>query len=466
MASGFYLGGMADGMRTGAKTSLEQQAETRTAEAAQRAEIDKQITATMTHINEIFKAQTAAGQAPNPNNPAIKSLLDSVAPLAAKIGRDPQQLALTVGAMAQRPPLEDADSKKKIVTTSGGLGEPDRLHVFDERKGTLTPIDPKTGQPTADAPAPAINPAIEGIPPSQAARANPAAQPTAPVQQDDAALPPNAKPISGPIDMRFGAMEPPTPVLNPNINEDAIAALSPGAQGLVKGVADGTVDPVKAFSARQGKDGKSERTKFLEKVKEYDPSFDMANFGARSATLKAFKSGVEARKLTALGTVVGHVHELYKDGEALDNWKSNTFGPATKTANTLRTMMKENEQSPIVRRFELSATAVANELENAFRGNTTAISGIQEWRRSINPAMASDEIAQSTQKLGGLLLARMSELKEQWDRGMGHNQDPSISLKIAATRQLLEKMTAGTLFSDKTVKGSPANAAADPLGLR
>ncbi len=100
--------------------------------------------------------------------------------------------------------------------------------------------------------------------------------------------------------------------------------------------------------------------------------------------------------------------------------------------------------------------AVASELETAFRQNNTAISGIMEWKKGMSPAMSPDEVKASTQKLGSLLLGRMSELKEQWDRGMGHAQDPSIALKLAKTRELLEKMAGGTLVSDRTIPGTPA----------
>lgn len=236
--------------------------------------------------------------------------------------------------------------------------------------------------------------------------------------------------------------------MNHNVNHDALDKHSPEVQGIIKGVADGTIDPTK-FSKRIGKDGKSEYTNFLGAVKEYDPSFDMANYSARASTLKAFKSGVEARKVSALGTVVGHVTELATEAKNLDNWKSDTFGVGTQAANKMRLWMQENKQSPVVTRFDIAATAVSNELETAFRGNTTAISGIQEWRKAINPAMGSDQLADSTKTLGKLLLARMSELKEQWDRGMGHNQDPTIAIKLVKTRELLEKMSAGTLLTDK-----------------
>lgn len=462
-SGGGFFGGFASGLKDARenaiateKQALEQKKQAAVEQNKILADTDQQIAATMGHIGDVFKAAAAQGTDPKTiiKNPAITSLLASAQNLAQRIGRDPNTLAQQVAVMAMRPPLEDADSKKTVVTTAGGFGSPDRIHVFDTKKGTLTPIDPVTGQPATPAPStqPALSPE-ETITPRQAQVANPA------VVQDERSIPPSAKPVEG-IGSRFGELVPPSksPTPNTNLNPDSISHLSPNAQKLIEGVADGTIDPAKAFSLRKGKDGESERRQVLELVKAYDPSFDMANAPARAATLRAFKSGVEARKISALGTVVGHVNELYKDGIALDNWKSNTFGVGTKAINAARTFIKENEQSPLIRRFDLSANAVSNELETAFRGNTTAISGIQEWRKSINPAMASDEITASTQKLGSLLLARMGELKEQWDRGMGHNQDSSITFKLEATRQLLEKMQAGTLFSDRTVPGGQTDS--------
>ena len=75
--------------------------------------------------------------------------------------------------------------------------------------------------------------------------------------------------------------------------------------------------------------------------------------------------------------------------------------------------------------------------------------------------MSSDQIEESTKGLGKLLLARMSELKEQWDRGMGHNQDPTIGIKLAKTRELLEQMSAGTLLTDKKFNAPPPSKVQD-----
>lgn len=474
LGGGGFFGGLASGISDAQTQALADQKQRQVEMVDARDNAIKQIDSTIQHIAVMAKAAGDAGNDPQKILAAAGPLIASAQGLAKAAGIDPEMITQRATIAAMRPVAEDADSKKKLVTTSGGLGEPDRMHVFDERKGTITPIDPKTGQPMAapaapQAPGQPILGPSDVIPPGQAQRVNaPTPQPIAPVAAaapvEDASLPPNAQLTQGPIESRFAEPTAVAPV-NHNVNNDAIEKYSPKAQALIKGVADGTIDPSKAFSKKMGKDGESELTKFLGAVKEYDPSFDTANAPARAATLKAFKSGVEARKLSALGTVVGHITELKKDGEALDNWKSDTFGPMTKTANQLRTWVQENKQSPIIRRFDLSATAVSNELENAFRGNTTAISGIQEWRKSINPTMSSDEIAESSKKLGSLLLARMSELKEQWDRGMGHNQDATIAIKLVKTRELLEKMSAGTLLSDREVNKPNVQPLKDKYGL-
>lgn len=446
---GGFFGGLAGGISDAQTQMLAQQKQKALEQNQVKTDATTQITATIGHIRDVIKANADAGNDPSKVVPSIQGLMQSARNLAQLAGMDPSQVDATVQTLLARPAVE-TEGKKKIVTTSGGLGEPDRMHVFDESKGTLSPIDPKTGQPM-------LSPS-ETISPRQAAAANPPPAPVAaaatqpgapaPIPQQDSALPPGASPVQA-IESRFVTPPSDAAPINHNVNYDAIAHLPPGVQAKIKGVADGTID-IKNFSQRLGKNGQSPRDQVLEIVKQYDPSFDTASAPARAATLKAFKSGVEARKLSALGTVVGHIAELKKEGEALDNWKSDTFSSATKAANAIRLMIQEGKQTPAITRFDNSATAVSNELENAFRGNTTAISGIMEWRKTISAGMASDQIAESTKSLGKLLLARMSELKEQWDRGMGHNQDPSIAMKLLSTRGLLEKMSAGTLFSDRT----------------
>lgn len=465
------FGGMAEGLQARQENDRQDRL-VALAEEKQRALEDnntkaaavQRIDQTIQHIDNIFKSVAAAGKDPQAVIPLVKPLADSAKGFAAAAGIDPAMIDHTIGAFAARPPAED-DTAHSIVKVAGGIGEPEKVFRLEKKSGTLTPIDLATGQPAGQPPLAAS----DVISPVQAQRANPPGTPGVPapvsVQQPaqaapaaippEAALPPNAAPTES-ISSRFIEPAPPSPPENPNINLSAIGHLPDKTQQLIKGVADGTIDPIKAFSLRKGPDGMSERASMLQLVKAYDPSFDTANAPARAATLKAFKSGVEARKVSALGTVIGHVTELHKDGLALDNWKSDTWGPATKTFNSLRLWVESNKQSPLVRKFELDADAVSNELENAFRGNNTAISGIMEWRKSLSPAMSSDEIAATTQKLGSLLRARLSELNEQYDRGMGHNRDQTISMKLAATRDLLDKMSAGTLFSDRTIPGTPA----------
>lgn len=456
-SGGGFFGGLAGGLQKGQENILAQQTQQlaeqkqqASDQATQRQEAMQQINNLLGIAKDTFKAVTDGGHDPQKAYTQIQPLTAAAQKLAAGIGLPNDYVASAVQAMSARPALEDADSKKTIVTTAGGLGQPDRIHMFDTKKGTLTPIDPKTGQPI-------LSPA-ETITPRQAQVANP---------QDEATLPPGAQPVQltdSTFGNRFASMQQPGPQLNSNLNHDVIADLPPGVQEKIKGVADGTID-IKNFSQRLGKNGKAPRDEVLELVKQYDPSFDTANAPARAATLKAFKSGVEARKLTALGTVIGHVSELNENGLALDNWKSNTFGVGTQAANKMRLWAEENKQSPIITKFDNSVTAVSSELATAFRGNTTAVSDIQDWRKGMNASMSPDQIRASTQQLGKLLLARMSELKEQWDRGMGHNQDPSIATKLAATRNLLEKMSAGTLFSDRTAPTSKANVMKSKYGL-
>lgn len=445
--SGGFFGGAATGLGEAQAQALAQQKQDAIEANQAKTDAAKQIDATIQHIKEVSEAAAKEGKDPRVVLSAVQPLISSAQQLAEVAGIDPAIVTSRASAVTMAPPAQGEPVAPVAVKPGDSLVHPTTGKVVYQ----APPLHPETGAPMTVPGQPTLGPS-DVIPPAQAAAANPPS--VAPVE--DASLPPGAAPTQGPspFDSRFA--EPPAPqVLNHNVNYDVLEKYPPKVQALIKGLSDGTIDPSKAFSKRIGKEGESELTKFLGIVKEYDPSFDTANAPARAATLKAFKSGVEARKLSALGTVVGHVTELAKDGVALDNWKSETFGPLTQSANKMRLWMQENKQSPIVTRFDNAATAVANELENAFRGNNTAISGIMEWRKGINAGMASDQISESTKVLGKLLLARMGELKEQWDRGMGHNQDPTIAIKLVKTRELLEKMSAGTLLTDRAANAPP-----------
>ena len=176
----------------------------------------------------------------------------------------------------------------------------------------------------------------------------------------------------------------------------------------------------------------------MELLSRYDPGFTAQDYATKLATRRDFTAGPTAKNVTALNTVMQHMKEL--DGAAgdLNNWKSSSLGPFTANANAITNWYRQNEQDPRISRFDTAATAVSNELERAFRGDRTAISGIEEWRKSLHPAMSPEEWQAARGTLMKLVGGRLESVTDQYNRGMGSAKDPMMMLSPGAAQAYKE----------------------------
>ena len=121
MVSGFFSGGMAEGMQQRDKISLAEQSQAQDVGLRSRALdlqektlnraasqdsiklVDERISDTMTQVSTIIKESLAAGRDPATIMKAVGPLVESAKPLAAKVGRDPAALDAMVQAALSAP---------------------------------------------------------------------------------------------------------------------------------------------------------------------------------------------------------------------------------------------------------------------------------------------------------------------------------------------------------------------------
>src|SRR5262245_53746700 len=142
MASGFFLGGTAEGMSTAAKQALAERAQeqetglrSRGLDIQERAlarneqndfitRIDQRIADTMTQAGAIVKEGLAANRDPDSILKAVQPLVDSAKPLAARVGRDPAALDAQIRASLTSPgSLEAATATGKAEGTKKAVTE-------------------------------------------------------------------------------------------------------------------------------------------------------------------------------------------------------------------------------------------------------------------------------------------------------------------------------------------------------
>jgi len=273
------------------------------------------------------------------------------------------------------------------------------------------------------------------IPYEQAVRQNPLLQQQQPGTPAPSGPPGRARtiPVSWDVEPGLEYLAQPTADEIPKTaRPEVLQGIDQGLAARVRAVDEGRM-PLPTGAAQR----MPQNIALMELLSRYDPGFTAQDYASKLATRKDFTAGPTAKNITALNTVMQHVKEL--DGAAgdLNNWHSGWL-PTTGMLNKGTEMLREGQQDPRLSRFNTAANAVANELERAFRGNTTAISGIEEWRKGLNPSMSPEQWQASRGTLMKLLGGRLEAVTDQYNRGMGSAKDPMMMLSPGAAQAYKE----------------------------
>jgi hypothetical protein len=149
----------------------------------------------------------------------------------------------------------------------------------------------------------------------------------------------------------------------------------------------------------------------VQRVSQYDPTFDASNAGARVGVRKDFTSGVAARNVTAINTAIGHIGSLDELGDALKN-------KDTRVLNSLFNRIATETGNPNVNNFELARDAVAHELVRVFRSVGASQKEQEEFASRFKAAASPEQLKGAVKTSAELLQSRIDALDDQWKRGM------------------------------------------------
>lgn len=238
---------------------------------------------------------------------------------------------------------------------------------------------------------------------------------------------------------------------------DYLATIPADKRNTVKGMADGTI-PISPMLVRTP-GGQA----LLNAVSQYDPNFDAVNYQARAKTRQDFTSGKSAQTITAFNTVLGHMDNLDKAAEKLNN---SDYQVWNKVANAY----ESGRGDPRVQNFNAAKNAVTGELVKAFNGNHISDSQLKEWGSTIDSASSPEQLKAATRQLTELLGSKINALGEQYSNGMGKTVN-GISLLTPHAQEsynrILGKETttntdnSNSKFVDFNGKKVMANKAAD-----
>ena len=156
----------------------------------------------------------------------------------------------------------------------------------------------------------------------------------------------------------------------------------------------------------------------MERVNAKDPKFDATKYGARAAAARTFASGPEARNVTALNTVIGHLGTLDEAAQALNNKDLRAFNAV---ANRMATEMGD----PRIQNFDTARQAVAEETMRVFRQVGASEREAREWGDRISSAGSPAQLRGVIATLGELLDSRVKAIGQQYERTVNQGGNPA-----------------------------------------
>lgn len=232
-------------------------------------------------------------------------------------------------------------------------------------------------------------------------------------------------------------------VPDPASQEQFLSGLDPSMAALIKGIANYQLDIPKVTSLRGG-----ERARIAQIVSQYDPTFDMSQYGARAAMRKSITSGNYSNAINSANLVIQHLDTLKKSIAGLDN---SNFTPY----NTVANWMKSAGGDPAINKFNTARDAAASELAKVFKGTgSTSEEEIKAWKGNLDlngsPAQVKAAIDQSID----LLASRLDTIRTQYQSAMGKPTD--FNFLTPHSREVLKDLgvDASVLDTDGAIEGS------------
>jgi hypothetical protein len=190
-----------------------------------------------------------------------------------------------------------------------------------------------------------------------------------------------------------------------------LATLPVGMRGVVKAIANGDQAPPSSSSRSP------QAQALLQAVYQYDPTTNSTNLPARTQTRKDFTSGKSAQNLRALNQAIGHLG-------LLDSQIGGTAGHNFQTLNRVENAFARETGDPGITNYEQTASALAGELTQVFRGNSGAEADLNRNLAQLSAAQSTEQKQAAMENITGLLNSRIEELGQQYSQGMGRTVDP------------------------------------------
>lgn len=226
--------------------------------------------------------------------------------------------------------------------------------------------------------------------------------------------------------------------------DDFLKTLAPADATEVKAMAEGRL----AFPTGMSL---SKLQPLIQKVGQYDPTFDAVNYNARSKTRAAFTgAGKEAQNLSALSTAILHAGQLY---DQIDNVAGHAIPVIGSAVNAAENLYSQHSGIPGVTNYENNARDLSDEVTRAFRQAGGSESEIQGRLAGLSKNLSKADKKDAISGIIDRLMSRTDALGEQYKQGMGTDKIPIQLLSPAAQAQI--KKIQAPVGAPKPQAGAP-----------
>lgn len=156
-------------------------------------------------------------------------------------------------------------------------------------------------------------------------------------------------------------------------------------------------------------------TPLMSHLMEYDKHYSATRNKVAQRFLGEITAGPMGRTVVRRGTtLINHMGELYDAQERLNNFANKAFAqvPVNQRANAMRAWYLKNQGSPLVTDVQTAGTAVANELENVFKGQNPTLEGFKRWYEKLGTENSIDQMQSNNRMIVKLLAGQVDSLDQ------------------------------------------------------
>jgi hypothetical protein len=204
--------------------------------------------------------------------------------------------------------------------------------------------------------------------------------------------------------------------------EDYLRTLSAQERDLVKGIAEGRINP-NSLSIRGG-----HRERILGHVTRYDPGYNQQRYGLTEKAVNAFNVGRQSNNVRSFNVALEHLDTLQDLGDALNNRNLQAFN---KAANFWKTQTGQEAPS----NFEGAKQLVAAEIVKAITATGGGVTDREEAQKTVSAASSPQQLAGIINTYKSLFVGQLHGLEEQYVAATGRSDFKDKYLTAKARKE-------------------------------